>query len=75
MEQSRKEKLDDIKHEITILKDDIKSIKNDMKELKKILLCRNAVSEVKLTDKWLVLVLVTINTELNSNSVKFYLSM
>ena len=51
MEQSRKEKLDDIKHEITILKDDIKSIKNDMKELKKILLCKNAVSEVKLTDK------------------------
>jgi len=51
MEQSRKEKLDDIKHEITILKDDIKSIKNDMKELKKILLCRNAVSVVKLTDK------------------------
>ena len=54
MEQSRKEKLDDIRHEITILKDDIKSIKNDMKELKKILLCRNAVvSEVKLTDKQL----------------------
>lgn len=54
MEQSRKEKLDDIKHEITILKDDIKSIKNDMKELKKILLCKNAVvSEVKLTDKQL----------------------
>tara|TARA_R110000744_G_scaffold194710_1_gene313623 strand:- start:1 stop:198 length:198 start_codon:yes stop_codon:yes gene_type:complete len=54
MEQSRKEKLDDIRHEITILKDDIKSIKNDMKELKKILLCRNAVvSEVKLMDKQL----------------------
>ena len=54
MEQSRKEKLDDIRHEITILKDDIKSIKNDMKELKKILLCKNAVvSEVKLTDKQL----------------------
>ena len=55
MEQSRKEKLDDIRHEITILKDDIKSIKNDMKELKKILLCRNAdaVSVVKLTDKQL----------------------
>ena len=54
MEQSRKEKLNDIRHEITILKDDIKSIKNDMKELKKILLCRNAVvSEVKLTDKQL----------------------
>tara|TARA_R110001632_G_scaffold202977_1_gene326207 strand:+ start:58 stop:255 length:198 start_codon:yes stop_codon:yes gene_type:complete len=54
MEQSRKEKLDDIRHEITILKDDIKSIKNDMKELKKILLCRNVVvSEVKLTDKQL----------------------
>ena len=54
MEQSRKEKLDDIRHEITILKDDIKSIKYDMKELKKILLCRNAVvSEVKLTDKQL----------------------
>ena len=52
MEQSRKEKLDDIRHEITILKDDIKSIKYDMKELKKILLCRNVVvSEVKLTDK------------------------
>ena len=54
MEQSRKEKLDDIRHEITILKDDIKSIKNDMKELKKILLCRNVVvSEVKLMDKQL----------------------
>mgnify|MGYP003652000498 FL=1 len=54
MEQSRKEKLDDIRHEITILKDDIKSIKYDMKELKKILLCRNVVvSEVKLTDKQL----------------------
>jgi len=36
-----------------ILEGNIKSIKNDMKELKKILLCRNADTVVKLTDKQL----------------------
>ena len=44
MEQSRKEKLDDIKQDITNLKDDISSLKDSMKELKEIILSKDAIS-------------------------------
>jgi len=51
MEQSRKEKLDDIKQDITKLKDDISSLKDSMKELKEITLNENFITVVKQSEK------------------------